>query len=265
MQLSALSRTTSISNSFQPISDSSINSSCVGDKSRPRWQIATNSSMLYAMPPPVPPRVKLGRTTAGKPRVSCTESASASDLAILDRADESPMRVIASLNFSRSSAFAMASGDAPISSTPYLFRHAVVVQVHRAVKRGLAAHRRQNRVRLFLGDDAFDNLPGNRLDVGDVGRFRVRHDRRRIAVDENDLVALVLQCLARLCTGVIELTRLADNDRPSADDQNAFEICRASALRVVLRRELALDQLDQNVDDLDVQLLHAIRILAGRQ
>ena len=46
MQLSALSRTTSISNSFQPTSDSSISSSLVGDASRPRLQITSNSSEL---------------------------------------------------------------------------------------------------------------------------------------------------------------------------------------------------------------------------
>ena len=46
MQLSALSRTTSISNSFQPISDSSMRSSWVGEASMPRSQIATNSSRL---------------------------------------------------------------------------------------------------------------------------------------------------------------------------------------------------------------------------
>ena len=46
MQLSALSRTTSISNSFQPISDSSISSSLVGDRSSPRRQISSNSSGL---------------------------------------------------------------------------------------------------------------------------------------------------------------------------------------------------------------------------
>ena len=46
MQLSFLSRTTSISYSFQPISDSSINSSLVGDRSRPRAQISSNSSRL---------------------------------------------------------------------------------------------------------------------------------------------------------------------------------------------------------------------------
>ena len=46
MQLSALSRTTSISYSFQPRSDSSISSSLVGEASRPRLQIVSNSSAL---------------------------------------------------------------------------------------------------------------------------------------------------------------------------------------------------------------------------
>jgi hypothetical protein len=46
MQLSALSRTTSISYSFQPSSDSSISSSLVGEASRPRLQIASNSSAV---------------------------------------------------------------------------------------------------------------------------------------------------------------------------------------------------------------------------
>ena len=46
MQLSFLSRTTSISYSFQPSTDCSISSSCVGDASKPRSQIAKNSSLL---------------------------------------------------------------------------------------------------------------------------------------------------------------------------------------------------------------------------
>ena len=56
MQLSLLSLTTSISYSFQPKRDSSINSSFVGDKSNPFSQIVLNSSILYATPPPDPPR-----------------------------------------------------------------------------------------------------------------------------------------------------------------------------------------------------------------
>ena len=46
MQLSALSRTTSISNSFQPSTDSSTSTSLVGDSSRPRLTISSNSSTL---------------------------------------------------------------------------------------------------------------------------------------------------------------------------------------------------------------------------
>jgi hypothetical protein len=46
MQLSALSRTTSISNSFHPMTLSSMRSSLVGEASSPRSQMAVNSSML---------------------------------------------------------------------------------------------------------------------------------------------------------------------------------------------------------------------------
>ncbi len=46
MQLSALSRTTSISNSFQPTMLSSISTSVVGEASRPEPTIASNSSRL---------------------------------------------------------------------------------------------------------------------------------------------------------------------------------------------------------------------------
>ena len=46
MQLSLRSRTTSISNSFQPITDSSTSSSWVGEASKPRSQMVRNSSRL---------------------------------------------------------------------------------------------------------------------------------------------------------------------------------------------------------------------------
>ena len=46
MQLSALSRTTSISYSFQPSTLSSISTSLVGEASRPRSTMSRNSSRL---------------------------------------------------------------------------------------------------------------------------------------------------------------------------------------------------------------------------
>src|SRR5690554_6817163 len=68
IQLSYLSRTTSISYSFQPINDSSINNCLVGERSKPRSQISRNSSLLYAIPPPEPPMVNDGRIITGKPK-----------------------------------------------------------------------------------------------------------------------------------------------------------------------------------------------------
>ncbi len=46
MQLSAWSRTTSISNSFQPSTDSSISTSCTGEARRPLPTSSSNSSLL---------------------------------------------------------------------------------------------------------------------------------------------------------------------------------------------------------------------------
>jgi hypothetical protein len=113
---------------------------------------------------------------------------------------------------------------APIISTPYFRQHAVLVQVERAVQRGLATHGRQHRIRALLGDDLLDHLPGDGLDVGDVGRGRVRHDRGRVAVHQDDLVALLAQRLAGLGAGIVELAGLADDDRAGADDEDAFQV-----------------------------------------
>ncbi len=60
-----------------------------------------------------------GRMMVGKPSAACTCSASSMLCAIDERAEPSPSLVIASLNFSRSSALSIASFDAPIISTPY--------------------------------------------------------------------------------------------------------------------------------------------------
>ncbi len=63
--LSALSRMTSSSYSFQPMIDSSRSTSVVGLAARPAPAMRRRSSSSYAMPDPVPPMVKLGRTTIG--------------------------------------------------------------------------------------------------------------------------------------------------------------------------------------------------------
>ena len=54
--------------------------------------------------------------------------------------------------------------------------------------------------------------------------LRVGHDRRRVAVDEDDAVALLAQRLAGLGAGVVELAGLADDDRAGADDEDGFQV-----------------------------------------
>ena len=54
----------------------------------------------------------------GRPTISSAARASSSVVAISERGISSPMRFIAARNRSRSSALAMASRSAPISSTP---------------------------------------------------------------------------------------------------------------------------------------------------
>ena len=63
-----------------------------------------------------------------------------------------------------------------------------------------------------------------RLDVGRVGDLGVGHDRRRVGIDEDDPVALLLESLARLGAGIVELAGLADDDRPGADEQDGVKI-----------------------------------------
>ncbi len=106
-----------------------------------------------------------------------------------------------------------------------LLEHAHAAQRQRAVERGLPAHGRQQRVGPLLLDDLGDDLRRDRLDIGGVGQIRIGHDRRRIGIDQDDPVALVLQRLAGLGAGIVELAGLADDDRAGADDQDRL-ICR---------------------------------------
>ena len=215
--LSCLSRITSISYSFQPRMLSSSITSFTGDILRPAETSASNSSLLYAIPPPAPPSVKLARQMHGNPNSSSASRASPSVLTRRDLGRSRPMFVIASRNSSRSSALLMTSRFAPIISTPHSSRTPSFSTAEGDVQAGLAAEGGQERVRPFAADDLGDVLGGEGFDVGPVGGPGVGHDRRRVAVDEDDLVPLLPQRLAGLGAGVVELAGLPDDDRAGAD------------------------------------------------
>ncbi len=117
--LSFRSRMTSNSYSFQPITDSSIKTWLTGLMASAHSINRSNSSRLYAMFPPVPPIVKEGRMIAGNPTVSTMATASCRLCAVPLFGTRSPIRCMACLNASRSSALWIASADAPTRVTPY--------------------------------------------------------------------------------------------------------------------------------------------------
>ncbi len=105
-----------------------------------------------------------------------------------------------------------------------LFEHALAGQIQSAVEGGLPAHGWQQRVRALLLDDPGHHLPGDGFDVGSIGHLGVGHDGGRIGIDQDDPVALLLQRLAGLGAGIVELTGLADDDGAGADDEDALNV-----------------------------------------
>ena len=97
-------------------------------------------------------------------------------------------------------------------------------QLHGDVETGLTAEGRQHGIGLFLVDDGRQHFPGERLDVGRICKVRVSHDRRRVGVGEDDAVTLFFQHSAGLRARVVKLTRLTNDDRPGADDEDRFDV-----------------------------------------
>ena len=106
-----------------------------------------------------------------------------------------------------------------------LLEHAFALQVQCAVQSCLAAHGWQQCIRTLFFDDLGNGLPLDRLDVRGVSHVRVGHDSGRVGVHQDDAVTLLAQGFAGLGAGVVEFTRLADNNRASAENQDAFYVC----------------------------------------
>ena len=97
-------------------------------------------------------------------------------------------------------------------------------QGHGHVQAGLAAQVGQDGVRLFLLDDALDDLGGHGLHIHPVGDVGVGHDGGGVGVDQHHLHALFLQGAAGLGAGVVKLGGLADDNGAGAQHQHLFDI-----------------------------------------
>ena len=118
-QLSAPSRMTSSSYSFQPTIEPSTRISPTGLIARPLAASRSRLERSPAIPVPLPPRMNDGRTMIGSPISSAMAVASSTECAKPDLGTSSPIPSMAALNRSRFSAVAMASGRAPITWTPW--------------------------------------------------------------------------------------------------------------------------------------------------
>ena len=107
---------------------------------------------------------------------------------------------------------------------PVFVEHAGFGQLAGQVEPGLAAEVGQQRVRPGTGDDLGEAGHVERGDEGLVGHHRVGHDRRRVRVDQDDLVAEPAQRLAGLGAGVVELAGLPDHDGARTDDQDPVDV-----------------------------------------
>ena len=105
-----------------------------------------------------------------------------------------------------------------------LIERAILCQLDGGVQTGLAAQRGQQRVRMLFLDHALDKLGGDGLDIGAVGKTRVGHDGRRVGVDQDDLKAILLEHLAGLSAGVVELAGLTNNDGTRTNNEDTLDV-----------------------------------------
>ena len=222
-KLSALSRITSSSYSFQPSTDSSTRTWWTGERSIPR------AAMLLELLEVVGDAAARAAEGEGGPDHRGQARDLEDLLRLLEvRGEAAPRHVepdpghglLEELAVLAHLDRAAAGADQPHAEP---VEHAAAGQLDREVERGLPAHGRQERVRALALQDRLEHLRGERLDVGAVRVLRVGHDRGRVRVDERDPQALLLEDLDRLGAGVVELAGLPDHDRPRADHQHRLD------------------------------------------
>ena len=142
------------------------------------------------MPPPVPPSVKLGRMTAGRPVIGQRRAGLLHRVGDggAGRFDADLRHGVAEFQPVLGAVDDVGLGADQFDAVP--LQRAVGGELHRGVQRGLAAHGGQQRVGLLARDDLLDDLGRDRLDVGGVGEAGIGHDGGGIGVHQDDAIAL---------------------------------------------------------------------------
>src|SRR5699024_9931272 len=94
-----------------------------------------------------------------------------------------------------------------------------------SVQRSLTTQGRQNSVGAFCIDYFFNDVGGNRLDVGGIGHFWVSHDRGRVGVHQHYADTFVFEDANSLRARVVKFGGLTDHDRSRSDTEYGGQIC----------------------------------------
>ena len=105
-----------------------------------------------------------------------------------------------------------------------LAQYALALELYGEVQTRLAADAGDDGVRPLVAEDLRDVFEGQRLHVDLVRNGGVGHDGGGVGVDQDHLVALLLESEAGLRARVVEFRRLADHDRAGADDENLLDV-----------------------------------------
>ncbi len=106
-----------------------------------------------------------------------------------------------------------------------LIQNSFLVQLRAQIQSGLTAQIGKQGIRPLRLDDLRDPVHIQRLYISPVRHFRICHDRRRIRIDQDDLISQAPQSLTRLRPRVVKFARLPDYDRAGADDQYLVDVC----------------------------------------
>ena len=99
------------------------------------------------------------------------------------------------------------------------FQDAGIGQLDSHVQADLAAEGSQQAIRPFFFDDFCNVIEGNRFDIDAVGNVFIRHNRRRVAVDEDDFQSFFFQGAAGLGAGIVKFSGLTDDNRARTDNE----------------------------------------------
>ncbi len=101
---------------------------------------------------------------------------------------------------------------------------ALLIQFDGQVQADLPAQGGQERIRPFLGDDGFQEFHIQGFHIHPVGDVHVGHDGGRVGVHQHHFQSFFLQGPAGLGAGIVEFSRLTDDDRAGTDDHDFFYI-----------------------------------------